>query len=443
VNYWESELNRLYRAMTHSDLLAQALRQPPSSIAYAIGRQLAGLAAGKAVVESASYHFDLQEFARDGHCTFRVNDEIHSQLNVDWIGPGQGLASRLENGWAQVDWNGRRLEVVVASWSEGYHQYHRYWIIADERAVAEQFLNDVCEWCHEVRGEVLVFSGGCWEKSAELFSAIRAANFDNLILHGDLKEQIQRDFRQFLAARATYEEYGVPWKRGVLLLGPAGNGKTHCVKAVVNLLARPCLYVRSLKSMHDTEESAIRQVFHRARQSVPCIVVWEDLDALITADNRSFFLNELDGFAENAGIITLATTNHPERLDPAILDRPSRFDVKYHFELPGDAERQAYFAMWNGNLKPELRVDPARFAELSQLVAGFSFAYIKELILSSIMQWIDRREPGGLGPVIERQASTLRAQMQTEPEPPPAHAVMDTSPEAHYRAMRRMYGGCE
>jgi len=416
--------------MTHSDLLANALRQPTSSIAYAIGQQVAALFAAKAIVESGSYYFDLQEFAGDGHCRLRFKDGVHSQLNVDWDGPGLGFDIKLENGWAEVEWNGRRLEVIAASWSE-------------ERALAEQFLNDVCEWCHEVRGQVLVFSGGCWEKSAELFAAIGAASFDNLILQGDLKERIQRDFRQFLAARATYEEYGVPWKRGVLLLGPAGNGKTHCVKAVVNLLARPCLYVRSLKSMHDTEESAIRQVFHRARQSVPCIVVWEDLDALITPDNRSFFLNELDGFAENAGIVTLATTNHPERLDPAILDRPSRFDVKYHFELPGDAERQAYFALWNGNLKPELRVDATRFAELSRLTEGFSFAYIKELYLSSIMQWIDRREPGGLAPVMEQQAATLRAQMQTEPEPPPAHAVMDTSPDAHYRAMRRMYGGCE
>jgi hypothetical protein len=429
--------------MAHSDLIAQALRQPSSSIAYSLGQQVVAIFAEKAVVETGSMFFDLQEFSDDGHCRIRFKEGIHTQLNVDWDGPGLGLAIKLENGWAEVEWNGQQLEVIAASWTETYQRQHRHWIIAEERALAEKFLNDVCEWCHEVRGQVLVFNGGCWEKSAELFAAIRAASFDNLILQGDLKDRIQRDFRQFLAARATYEEYGVPWKRGVLLLGPAGNGKTHCVKAVVNLLARPCLYVRSLKSMHDTEESAIRQVFHRARQSVPCIVVWEDLDALITPDNRSFFLNELDGFAENAGIVSLATTNHPERLDPAILDRPSRFDVKYHFDLPGDAERQAYFAMWNGQLKPELRVNPSRFAELSRLTEGFSFAYIKELFLSSIMQWIDRREPGGLASVMERQAATLRSQMQTEPEPPPAHAVMDTSPDAHYRAMRRMYGACE
>jgi hypothetical protein len=340
-----------------------------------------------------------------------------------------GFDVRLENGWADVEWNGYRLEVISATWSEVYHSQSRHWIIAEERAIAEQFLNAVCTWCHEVRGEVLVFSGGCWDKSAELFSAIRAASFGNLILRGDLAEQIQRDFRQFLAARQTYEEYGVPWKRGVLFLGPAGNGKTHCVKAVVNLLGKPCLYVRSLKSMHDTEESAIRQVFRRARQTVPCIVVWEDLDALITPDNRSFFLNELDGFAENAGIITVATTNHPERLDPSILDRPSRFDVKYHFELPADAERQAYLSLWNTGLKPELRLDPGNFTELSQLTDGFSFAYLKELFLSSIMDWMSQRQPGALGLLMQRRALSLRGQMLTEPEPPPAHAVAHVDAE--------------
>jgi ATP-dependent 26S proteasome regulatory subunit len=65
------------------------------------------------------------------------------------------------------------------------------------------------------------------------------------------------------------------------------------------------------------------------------------------ACRRTNFLNELDGFAANIGIVTLATTNHPERLDPAILDRPSRFDRKYPFDLPEQPERHAYIVMWN------------------------------------------------------------------------------------------------
>jgi SpoVK/Ycf46/Vps4 family AAA+-type ATPase len=51
--------------------------------------------------------------------------------------------------------------------------------------------------------------------------------------------------------------------------------------------------------------------------------------------------------------VTPATTNHPERLDPSIVDRPSRFDRKYHFELPGPDERRAYVSLWNRSLQPD------------------------------------------------------------------------------------------
>ncbi len=59
-----------------------------------------------------------------------------------------------------------------------------------------------------------------------------------------------------------------------------------------------------------------------ARRSAPGLVALEDLDALIEDENRAFLLNELDGFADNEGVVVIASTNHPEKLDPAILDRP-------------------------------------------------------------------------------------------------------------------------
>ena len=76
-----------------------------------------------------------------------------------------------------------------------------------------------------------------------------------------------------------------------------------------------------------------------------------------TVNNRAFFLNELDGFAANTGVVVIATTNHPEKLDPAILERPSRFDRKYTFTLPAPEERTAYIAHWNTTVEPALRLD--------------------------------------------------------------------------------------
>ena len=132
---------------------------------------------------------------------------------------------------------------------------------------------------------------------------------------------------------------------------------------------------------------------------------------MLTSQNRSFFLNELDGFAANTGIVALATTNHPERLDPAILDRPSRFDRKYPFDLPELAERKAYIAMWNASLQPAVRLSDESVHKLSELTEGFSFAYLKELFLSSMMRWISRTQEGTMEEAMIAQVNTLRDQM--------------------------------
>src|SRR5262249_35575934 len=137
--------------------------------------------------------------------------------------------------------------------------------------------------------------------------------------------------------------------------------------------------------------------------------VLEDLDSLLNDENRSFFLNELDGFAANIGVILIATTNHPERLDPAILDRPSRFDRKYPFDLPALPERLAYITMWSASLQPALRLSEDGKTKLASATEGFSFAYLKELFLSSMMRWINQQ--GNMEQVMLEQESVLREQM--------------------------------
>jgi transitional endoplasmic reticulum ATPase len=105
------------------------------------------------------------------------------------------------------------------------------------------------------------------------------------------------------------------------------------------------MYVKSLKrrySNHRTngmlikapsqdfmgDEFAISEVFKKARQNSPCVVILEDLDSQINDQNRSFFLNELDGLQSNDGLLLIGSTNHLDRLDPGLSTRPSRFDRK-------------------------------------------------------------------------------------------------------------------
>ena len=195
------------------------------------------------------------------------------------------------------------------------------------------------------------------------------------------------------------------------MIGPPGNGKTHTVKALINQTKQPCLYVKSFKSYWGTDQDRIREVFVRARKTTPSVVVLEDLDSLIDNQNRAFFLNELDGFAANTGVVVLATTNHPEKLDPAILDRPSRFDRKYYFNLPAAPERLAFIASWNQSQEPELRLHESALPALVEATDGFSFAYLKELFLSSMMQWIADGGRAKMDTVMLKRVDVLREEM--------------------------------
>jgi SpoVK/Ycf46/Vps4 family AAA+-type ATPase len=393
------------------DFIKDALLNPNDYIAYHVGRELAKLHPGKAILEGHDGSFDLEEYVYAEKCALVHETSVFNHQRTQWEEPGKKLEEVFQNSWLNVLWRGQLLDVLYLTYSECCHRGRHHWIIAEDRKVAEEFFYDVCEWNSEVRGEVLVFEDGEWEKSKELYDSIQSATFDNLILREPLKQDLQDDFARFFAARQVYAEHGIPWKRGALFIGPPGNGKTHTVKALINQLQRPCLYVKGFKASYGTEQECVRRVFERARRTTPCLLVMEDIDSMIDNNNRSFFLNEMDGFSANTGVVVLATTNHPEKLDAAILDRPSRFDRKYYFALPGEAERGAYLAAWNANLRPELRISDSVTPHVVAKTEEFSFAYLKELVLSSMMQWMadDGSEP--MDRVILIQATRLRAQM--------------------------------
>lgn len=394
-------------------LITEALSLPNNAIAYHVSQELAALYPKKVLIEGSDSAFNLEKYAEANFCFLHQQTSIHNQIVTFWDGMENEIGTYTENANFEVIWQGHKFDVLLLSWNEGYCKIRYYWILADNKEVAESFFTAVCNWNSEIRDEVLVFEDGYWAKNPDLFQAIKSATFDNLILEDALKQDIQDDLNNFFASRETYETYGVPWKRGILFIGSPGNGKTHTVKALINQMQQPCLYVKSFQSEYDTASENIRKVFKQARQSAPCILVLEDIDSLLTDENRSFFLNELDGFAFNQGIVTLATTNYPERLDAAIRDRPSRFDRKYHFQLPGITERQAYILFWNNRLQNTMRLSEDAVTQIVTLTDKFSFAYLKELFVSSMIRWMGTMEAGTMEKIIISQVGVLREQMSS------------------------------
>ena len=393
------------------NFIKDALYKPNDFIAYHVGRELAELHPDKAVIHGYHWAFDLDVFARAGQCSVVEEKSIFRQVETDWEGIGKKLKDRIQNSWLNVLWQGHLIDVVLITWYNGRCRIRYHWIVAEERKIAEDFLQAVCEWCCEVLGEILVFHDGYFQKDKQLFNSIKSATFENLILPDSLKHQVQSDFQEFFNSREIYERYDIPWKRGALFIGPPGNGKTHTLKALVNQLGKPCLYIRSFKSETDTEQENMSEVFKRARMLSPCVLVLEDLDSMISNENRSFFLNELDGFQANTGVVVLATTNHPERLDASILDRPSRFDRKYYFELPREAERLAYITKWNRDMQMDMRVTERGAREVVKETKDFSFAYLKELFVTAMVQWVTSGGEGSMDSVLLSQTKALRSQM--------------------------------
>ena len=391
------------------NFIRDALHQPRDYTAYHVARELAELHPEKTILEGKNWEFDLDAFVRAEKCSVVAQKSVFQHATVDWEDPGEKLEERIENAWLNVLWNGELFDVVLITWAESCYRTRHYWIVSNSPKLSEDFHDAVCVWSSEVHGEILVYQEGFFNKDKDLFEEIKNATFDNLILRDALKQQIQNDFVQFFNSRETYERYGIPWRRGAIFTGPPGNGKTHTVKALINSLERPCLYVRNFTGA-GTEQQNMGEVFKHARRE-PTVIVLEDLDSLINKVNRAFFLNELDGFRVNTGVVVLATTNHPEKLDEAILDRPSRFDRKYTFDLPGELERLAYVEKWNGELQRELRVSNRVGRTIVAETDGFSFAYLKELFVASLAQWMSDAGKTSMDDVMLGQVRLLRGQM--------------------------------
>jgi SpoVK/Ycf46/Vps4 family AAA+-type ATPase len=153
------------------------------------------------------------------------------------------------------------------------------------------------------------------------------------------------------------------------------------------------LYVKTFNSFQGPEYG-IRQIFLMARRMAPCLLVFEDIDSLVSPMVRSYFLNEVDGLESNHGILMIGSTNHLEQLDPGIAKRPSRFDRKYLFDVPTREERIQYCEYWRHKLRNNKKVEfpPQMPARVADITSDFSFAYMKEAFVAALLVIVARTD---------------------------------------------------
>ena len=186
-----------------------------------------------------------------------------------------------------------------------------------------------------------------------------------------------------------YERVGITAPTGVLLWGPPGCGKTLLAKAVANESRANFISVKGpelLNKYVGESERAVRQVFVRARSSIPCVIFFDELDALVPKRDDSLsessarvvntLLTELDGLSNREGIYVVAATNRPDIIDPAML-RPGRLETLLFVDLPEEAERVEILQTLSRNLSISFT---DAVADVARACEGFSGADLESLL---------------------------------------------------------------
>lgn len=181
-------------------------------------------------------------------------------------------------------------------------------------------------------------------------------------------DRVIDEIDRFWGRGDLFRMHGLPHKRGILLYGPPGSGKSSTLRLLMADVVRRGGVV--VKFAAPGIFRAAMRLLREIQYETPVVVLMEDLDSILDNYNQSDVLNILDGIDRMDRILYLATTNYPEKLGPRIINRPSRFDKRFEIGHPNVESRRMYLRHLGG--------DPA-WAEDTE---GFSLAHLQELFVA-------------------------------------------------------------
>jgi transitional endoplasmic reticulum ATPase len=239
----------------------------------------------------------------------------------------------------------------------------------------------------------------------EVFVEVPDVRWDDIGGLSEIKSRLIEAVEWPLRYGHLFEQAGIKPPKGILVSGPPGCGKTLLAKAVANESKVNFISVKGpalLSKYVGESERGIREVFRKARQAAPCIIFFDEIDALLptrsagSSDSHvservlSQFLAELDGIEELRGVLVLGATNRVDMLDPAVI-RPGRFDQIVEIPLPSQDDRREIFSI---HLKKKPLAPGIDFSDLVTGSEGFSGAEIASVCNVAALRAVRRAIEG-------------------------------------------------
>ncbi len=215
----------------------------------------------------------------------------------------------------------------------------------------------------------------------------------------DVKKELQEAVEWPLKFQDLYKVIGYNMPKGVLLHGPSGTGKTLLAKAVATESEANFISIRGpelLSKWVGESERGVREVFRRARQASPCVIFFDEIDALaptrgmggdsmVTERVVSQLLTELDGIQALNGVVVLAATNRIDMVDPALV-RPGRFDKIISIPLPNKEARLQILSLSLEGKQKDRDVDVEALVEMTEGFSGADLAALTNTAVSMVLQ---------------------------------------------------------
>ena len=265
--------------------------------------------------------------------------------------------------------------------------------------------------------------------------SIPSTTFDDIGGLDDVKRELVRAVEWPLTHPEALARLGVDTPAGVLLYGPPGTGKTMLARAVASTTQANFLPVNGpelLNKYVGESERQVRQLFDRARDSAPCVVFFDEIDALggargsdgdTSAPERvvSQLLTELDGLTSREQVTVIGATNRPDRIDEA-LTRPGRFDRLVEVPLPDPAARREILRIHIQN-RP---FEPIDIDSLVRETEGYSGSDIAAMLQEASLLALEERlaaadrgadavDPATADDLVVRRRHVVRALSQVGP----------------------------